>query len=208
VCVLALGHDAGTNLERLFSYHLDRPLEVESVLATPFWLAKLMGLTTIQVGLVAGSQVIVSPTADAVAKLSGGLLPLSLGAVLALVWRRRAAVASDAALQALAVLASLLACFVSTKVLSPQYFIWMIPAAALVAVDRVLLGALLAAVLALTHAVFPANYWLFARSQAAVPIAVIIVRNFVVVAAFALSLKHLWVVPAAAATEPPAVSRS
>jgi len=194
--VLTLGGDATENLGRMFVYHLGRPLEIESVLATPFWIAKLAGILDIKVGLAAGSQVIVSATADAVAKVSSVLLLAALGSVLALVWRRREAVRADTSLQALVVLATLLASFVGSKVLSPQYFVWIIPVAALVAVERRLLGALVVAALVLTHLLFPANYWLFARSQAPAAIAIVVVRNFVVVAAYALALWSLWSLPA------------
>lgn len=204
--VLMLGHESAGNLGRMFAYHLDRPLEIESVLATPFWIARLAGFLDIKVGLVAGSQVIVSAAADAIAKLSSVVLAASLGAVFALVWRRREVVRADGSLQLLAVLATLLASFVGSKVLSPQYFVWVIPVAALVAVERRLLGVLVVAALVLTHVLFPANYWLFARSQAPAAIAIVVVRNLIVVAAFALSLRSLWALPYARNPQVAAVS--
>ena len=193
--VLLTGGDSLTNLSQMFAYHLDRPLEIESLLATVFWLGKLFGVTTVQVGQAAGSQVIVSGAADLAASLSGGVLLLALGAVLALVWRRREAVASSAPLQWLAVLSTLLASLVGSKVLSPQYFVWVIPAAALVAIDRRALGALMAAMLLLTHIEFPANYWQFAQQQIPGAIWIVVLRNLIVLAAFALSLWHLWKIP-------------
>ena len=195
--VLILGHDSAANLGRMFAYHLSRPLEIESVLATPFWITKLLGLGSITVGVAAGSQVIVSAAADAVAKLSSVVLLAALGAVFALVWRRRDIVAADTSLQFLAVLATLLASFVGSKVLSPQYFVWIVPVLALVAADRRLLGGLVATALVLTHVLFPANYWGFATSQARGPVLLVVVRNLVVVAAFTLSLRHLWALPEA-----------
>jgi len=59
----------------------------------------------------------------------------------------------------LAVLTLLLALMAFSKVLSPQYVIWILPALALVAVREPLLGFLGALVLGLTHAEFPALYW-------------------------------------------------
>jgi hypothetical protein len=193
-----LGGDAAVNLTRMFAYHADRPLEIESVLATPFWVGRLLGGGPVLVGLAAGSQVIASPWADLVARSSGVLLVVAVGAVFAAVWRRRGAIGADARLRTLAVLVTLLAPLVASKVLSPQYFIWLLPAIALVAVDRRLLGALLAVALLLTHVEFPANYWLFATDQVPFAIGIVVVRNVVLVAAFALALRHLWTIPATA----------
>ena len=193
--VLGSGHDAATNLSEMLAYHLGRPLETESVLATPLWIGRLLGLTTVQVGVVAGSQSIVSATSTLIAKGSVGVLVAALGGVLALVWRRREAIVANVELQFLAVLATLLASLVGSKVLSPQYFVWIIPAVALVAIDRRVLGALLAVVLLLTQVEFPANYWAFAQFQQPGAVAIVVIRNLVLVAAFALSLWHLWRIP-------------
>jgi hypothetical protein len=198
--VMVLGRDSTRNLLDMLSYHLSRPLEIESVLATPFWVGRLLGVTTVQVGLTAGSQVVVSSAADLVAKLSSAVLLLALGAVFALVWRRRETIASDTSLQFLAVLATLLASLVGSKVLSPQYFVWILPAVALVALERRILGALLACVVLLTQVEFPANYLSFAESHSG-PVAIVVVRNVVLVVAFALSLYYLWRIPEAQRTE-------
>ena len=192
--VTAIGGSAGSNLVQMIGYHLSRPLEIESVLATPFWIGRLAGAAAVPVGLAAGSQVVLSQAANSVASLSSVILLLALGGVFALVWRRRDAIASDTSLQFLAVLATLLASLVGSKVLSPQYFVWVIPAVALVAVDRRVLGILLAAVLLLTHIEFPANYWSFAQFQIPGAIAIVVVRNVILVAAFGLSLWHLWTI--------------
>jgi hypothetical protein len=193
--VLALGGRSATALGQMLAYHLSRPLEIESVLATPLWVARLAGADTIRVALTAGSQVIESAGADLIAKLSAVALALALGATFALVWRRRAAVAAEPRFFALAALATMLGSLVGSKVLSPQYFVWILPAIALVAIDRRVLGGLLGVALVLTHLEFPANYWTFALSQEPGPIAIVIARNVVLVAAFGLSLWHLWKLP-------------
>jgi hypothetical protein len=193
--VLLTGGNSLANLSQMFAYHLDRPLEIESLLATVFWLGKLMGVTTVNVGLAAGSQVIVSRAADLVASLSSGVLLLALGSVFVMVWRRRQVIASSVSLTSLAVLAALLASLVGSKVLSPQYFVWIVPAVALVAIDRRVLGALMATVLLLTHVLFPANYWQFADVQASGAIWIVVLRNLILLTAFALSLWYLWTIP-------------
>ena len=46
-----------------------------------------------------------------------------------------------------------------SKVLSPQYFIWLLPVAALAGLEEPILGALTFATLLLTQINFPAKYW-------------------------------------------------
>jgi hypothetical protein len=199
--VMLMGQGASDNLAKMIAYHANRPLEIESVLATPFWIGRLAGITTVKVGLAAGSQVVVARAADLLAKASSVVLLASLGAVFGLVWRRKNEFASDTSLQFLAVLATLLASLVGSKVLSPQYFVWILPAVALVAVERRVLGGLLGAVLLLTHIEFPANYWAFAQYQTPGAISIVVVRNLILVAAFALALWQMWTVPEAAAAK-------
>jgi len=111
------------------------------------------------------------------------------------VWRRRQTILAEPRFVMLASLATMLASLVGSKVLSPQYFVWIVPAVALVALDRRLLGGILAVALLVTQVLFPANYWAFAESQMPGPIMLVIVRNILMVAAFALSLWHLWTLP-------------
>jgi hypothetical protein len=198
VWVLALGGQSGARLGQMVSYHFGRPLEIESVLAMPLWISRLAG-SSLSVQSAAGSQVIVSRAAIALASGSVLVLLASLGATTWLVWRRRATILADPRLIALASLATLLASLVGSKVFSPQYFVWIIPAVALVAVDRRPLGAIMAGAILLTHVFFPANYFAFAWGQQTGPVALVVVRNLLVVAAFGLSLRCLWALPEAKA---------
>ena len=70
------------------------------------------------------------------------------------------------------------------KVLSPQYLVWLIPLVALVHSRRV--RALLVAALVLTQVEFPARYWPFANDLRPSISAVVLARDFVLVAIFAL----------------------
>jgi uncharacterized membrane protein len=192
---LALEGRSTTYLQWLLEYHLKRPLEVESVAATPLWIARLYGGPRIPVGFASGSQVILTQVADTIARFSVIALLILLLAVLVLVWRRRVEILGDPKLIALAMLATLLAALVGSKVLSPQYLVWVLPLAAVVAIDRKILGVLLGMAFLLTQIEFPANYWAFAMRQQPGPIAIVVARNIVLVAAFALSVWHLWRVP-------------
>jgi hypothetical protein len=197
LAVLGLGGNAMLGLTMLGSYHLDRPLEIESVPASFFWLKSLVGGDRIQVALAAGSQVIDSASANAVARVFAVFVALALAGVFALVWRRRETIRLAPRHMVLAVAATMLASLVGSKVLSPQYLIWLLPVVALVALDRPWLGGLLLAAMALTQVLFPANYFLFMNEQAPWIVGVVIVRNILLVAAFALSLIYLWQLPAA-----------
>jgi hypothetical protein len=79
--VLLEGGHAASNVWQMLAYQLNRQLEIERVLATPFRVGTLAGVSSVEVGLAAGSQFVVSSAADLLAKLSSGVLPLTLGRV-------------------------------------------------------------------------------------------------------------------------------
>jgi hypothetical protein len=150
----------------------------------------------VDVGNAFGSQVIQSHTGGTIGRASGLILVAVLGATFALIWRRRRTIGADPRLMPLACLATMLGSLVGSKVLSPQYFIWIIPAVALGGADRKLLGTLLAGALLLTQVLFPAFYWKFARDQSAGAIVLVLTRNLLVVVGLGMSLWYLWRLPA------------
>ena len=91
-------------------------------------------------------------------------------------------------------LALIVALMAFSKVLSPQYFIWTLPAWALVAARDRELGIVGGLTLLLTQIEFPARYWrlLDMRPGALV---VVIVRNSLLVVLFGLALWKLWHLP-------------
>jgi hypothetical protein len=194
---LASGNHASRSFQRLLEYHLDRPLEIESVSASALWIGRLASGVPLRVGNASGSQVIVSAPAEALAQASVYVLAAALLATLVLVWRRRTTIAADPTFMGLAALAILLAGLIGSKVLSPQYMVWLLPLIPLVALDRKFLGGLLGAALLLTQIEFPANYWALAFHQSPTAIAIVLARNALLVAALGLSLWHLWRLPAA-----------
>jgi hypothetical protein len=137
-------------------YHLDRGLEIESLGATLAWATRWIGLP------IAAAQArhafeLTGPGTAAIALLStmasAGVAVGCFAAELARPWRGAAIVAA----------AISLAAFVSvSKVLSPQYFFWLIPLFSLAGMhawtgDRTHLGwcAALLAIAALTHLIYP-----------------------------------------------------
>jgi len=90
-------------------------------------------------------------------------------------------------------------------VLSPQYFIWTLPAWALVAArDRVLavLGGL---TLLLTQVEFPALYWRFLDMQPE-SVAIVVTRNTLLVCFFAFGAWRLWRLAEGEASNPVSTS--
>ena len=177
-----------------FHYYLARPLQIESVLGTPMLIGKLLGISSATFASDFGSQSLVAPGVGIAAQLSGVLMVIALGAGYALVWRRRERLRAVAADVPLAVLPLILALMTVGKVLSPQYFIWILPAVALVAARDKLIAALAGLVLVLTQVEFPGWYWGFIAMDKG-PLSVVIARNIALVVLFGVALWRLWGLP-------------
>jgi len=192
--VASLGGKAPGAILTMLGYHLSRPLEVESVLALPLWIAHLGGMP-LTVTDAAGSQVLTTSAANALASFSAVALAGALGATLYLIWRRRQSIRLQPRLIALATLATVLASLVGSKVLSPQYFVWLVPALALVAPDRKVLAVGVGGAMLLTQVLFPALYMPFVLNDLPAAVAIVVARNVLVVASFVLAAWYLWSLP-------------
>jgi hypothetical protein len=187
-----LAHPEG--VVHVFRYHLERPLQIESVLGTPLLLGQLLGAGWARHGDSHGSQSLEAPGAEFAAALSGPLTILAVAAVCGLAWRRRARLADVPEDRVLAALTLLLALVTASKVLSPQFLVWLLPAWALFAARDRALGLLVALALLLTQVEFPALYWRFVELEP-MPVAVVVARNLVLVAAFGYAAWRLWRLP-------------
>jgi len=174
----------------LFTYHMQRPLQLESVLATPFLLGQLRDLVWVDVTTSFGSQGVDATGAATVASLSTWLTAAAVLAVYGLIARRRRLFLEQPQLLPLAALAVVLSTMVFAKVLSPQFFIWLLPLAALVTLEESLLGALTFATLLLTQINFPDKYWYLVYLE---PNAIhwLAARNIVLVLTFGAALWRL-----------------
>jgi hypothetical protein len=189
-----LPHLASPGLWRFFGYHLDRPLQIESVLASPLLALRLAGLAPAAVGSAYGSQFLAAPGAGALAAASGPLALAALAGAYALLWRRREALRADPTLVPAAALAVLLAALAFGKVLSPQYLVWLLPCVALALPSSPLVGGAALALLALTQFGFPALYWRLVALEP-LPVALLLLRNALLVATLVLALRHLALAP-------------
>ena len=190
-------------LEYPFTYQLHRPLQVESVLAAPLLLAHLVNGFWVEIGTAYGSQFIAATGAPTLARISGFLELLALAVTYCLIWRRRETLRANPRLVPIAVLALILAFMTFGKVLSPQYFIWILPAIALVIPERRVLALLLIGALVLTQVEFPARYWSFIYLDR-LSVMIVVERDALLALAFVVSLLHLWRLPAVATEGAPA----
>ena len=190
-----------------FHYYLARPLQIESVLGTPMLIGKLLGISSATFASDFGSQSSGGARCGlgrpALGRAHGrrpgrGLRP-GLAAPRTPARRGRGCAAGRAA--------AILALMTVGKVLSPQYFIWILPAVALVAARDRLLAVLGGLVLLLTQIEFPGWYWGFIAMDQA-PLSVVIARNIVLVVFFGVALWRLWGLPEGRAqSAAPAVGR-
>lgn len=188
-------------LSQIFAYHGMRPLQVESVLATPFWLGRLLGLVEVRVSNGFGGQNLVAAGAEATAGASGAIALAVLVLSYAAIWRRRAELRRSARLVPLAAAAVLISFIATGKVLSPQFLVWLLPCLGLLLPSRPALAALLLGAMVLTQIEFPANYFAFVGLEPRA-ISCVVARNVVLVAALVLSIVQLWRIPAHAPEAP------
>ncbi|ROR97505.1 uncharacterized protein DUF2029 [Salana multivorans] len=193
VVVTAMALGSGTRVFSVFGEQGKRALQAESVLATPFSLARLWNGGTGTAAPVYNEEIytyeFLSPAADAVARALDLVLPLAVVALLALgwwAWRR-----NPRQVQAVFLLttqAVLVALVVFNKVGSPQFIAWLGPVVAVgLSAGRHLrlpweipaLGLLAAA--ALTQLVYPVDYGGFILAEPTM-VVVAALRNLLVVA--------------------------
>ena len=125
-------HDPGSAATP-FTYHEQRPLQLESIPGTPWAAATLVGAARPRIVSTFGSQNFSGGAPDFVAAASPWALVICVGAVYVLVWRRRSVLRDCPAVVPVAALAVLLVAICASKVLSPQFLIWTFPVVALCA---------------------------------------------------------------------------
>lgn len=138
------------------AYHVERPVQVESVPAAILNVSEGLGLSDAP-GAVSShrSDGLSHPAAGELAALAALALVALLAWVAVAVWRRPGARAL-----VLAALAAIAASATLGKVLSPQFLIWITPLGALAAAWRMWpLAAAVAAATLLTLAEFPSRYF-------------------------------------------------
>jgi hypothetical protein len=174
--------DPGSGYVESFTFHTERPVQIESTPATVLFALGGSDVTGTNLrpdrfksnGLDGGH-------AETVEVLFSVLLVLALMAVVALAARAR-----DARHLVLCGFAALLAFVTLGKVFSPQYVIWLAPFAALAWVwGRRAVAALTGAAIVLTHVEFPSRYFDLINEDPTV-IWIVAARNGLLLAALAV----------------------
>lgn len=176
----------------MFRYHVDRPLEIESLGGA--YLLGLHALTgnPLRVETTFGSQNLIGTGPQVIAAIATALLVVGVAAVLISVVvllrdRRHADTRSEARLMLTGFAATLAVVVGTGKVLSPQFLVWLIPATLLVSgrYGRHAFAATIAAML-VTQLYFPGDYWDLVALQGP-QIAIVVVRDALLVALIAFT---------------------
>jgi len=187
---------------QFLSYHMERGLHSESSYASVLLVGQMLGLTQVDAALTYGSWNISSPMADALYQASfyvtAGFLLLAYALYARRLWKKLAATVETEIFSSesieLILRYSLLAVFVmllTSKVLSPQFLIWLCPLLPLVVVRwRYALPVLFLVIGGVTQYIYPHHYLEF---ESVVPYLVVLlaVRNLLLVAMAVLLLLPL-----------------
>ena len=173
----------------MFRYHIDRPLQIESLgSAYLLGLHALAGIE-LRVETTFGSQNLIGGGPQVIAAVSTALVFVAVAAICAtfVILLRRIAQPGGAHLFVTACAATLGVTVAGGKVLSPQYLVWLLPAALLVT-GRYGRGAFAVMVCALvaTQLYFPVRYWELVGLETP-PIALLVIRDALLVALAALA---------------------
>lgn len=152
-----------------FTYHAQRGLQIESVLASVLLLMEKFGFLNFTIELASGAFNIVSPFANALAKVTPVLVLISLGVVFWMYYRHQNMTtdykstdsASSPSLSCITSwsLLTVLVFILSNKVLSPQFIIWILPFIPLITGSVNRLSWLLFIVAGLlSYLIFPTGY--------------------------------------------------
>jgi hypothetical protein len=169
------------SLEQLATTHGTRPLQVETTYSS--FLLIIGKLTNINPEIVYsyGSKNIINPPADTLAALSWLVTILLLLAAYWLIYR--SIKANTTLLPQIGIYSLLVICIllISSKVLSPQFLVWLMPFFPLVSGKKgVWLTAILVGIGALTYYIYPVHYGGFENNESAV-VFVLFIRNLLII---------------------------
>jgi hypothetical protein len=172
------------------TYHLERPVQVESLPASGILLLDELGAGDADSVKSHRSDGLEHPAANALAAV-GVAAMLGFLVLLAALASRGAPAGRDARQLVLASLTAVAAFAALGKVLSPQYMLWLLPLGALAFAWRLhALAAAIAAAAVLTQIEFPVRYFDLVDREP-FPVAVVAVRNLVLLAVLFLALRAL-----------------
>ena len=170
---------APTAIVRFFAYHGNRGIQAESTYAAFLLAADKLHLTHVGLEFSYGSWNVSGGAPDILALGSAFFLVLAVGGAWRWIYRRRAwdtrTIGASCALVVAAVL-------VSSKVLSPQYIIWLAPLLALAGPARKTVWPLFVLIGAATYYIFPSNYDRLIFRDDGTVITVLLIRDLMLIA--------------------------
>jgi uncharacterized membrane protein len=173
----------------MFRYHIDRPLQIESLGAGYLLGLHALAGITLRVDSTYGSQNLVGAGPDVIAAVSTALLLVGIAAVLAtaIVLLRRIPRPEGAHLFVGACAATLAVTVACGKVLSPQFIVWLLPATLLVSgrFGRAAFAVTVCVMIA-TQLYFPVRYWDLVSLETPA-IVLLVIRDALLVALVALT---------------------
>jgi uncharacterized membrane protein len=171
VVLLPLLVTAPASLLSMFAYHTGRGIHVESTYGGLLLAADKLHLTHVGLYERFGSWQLSGSGPDVLTPLSTVLFLAVLALVYRLVWKKQVAPTTAAA----AVIASAI---VTSKVLSPQYLIWLVPLVPLVESRRwMVLWTVFAAAGVASYYIFPLGYHRLIFENDGAVISVLVLRN-------------------------------
>lgn len=174
---------APSGIWQLFAYHLERPLQMESLGSS---IIHALGLDFQQVQSY-GSDNIDGHSPQIAATLSTMALVVAIG-LIAVLFVRASRGTPRAEHLVIAVAATLLACVVFGKVVSPQYLAWLVPMVLVVpGVPGMFTAVGVAVSLPITQLVFPLLYRDLVERAAPLPVTLLLIRNLLLVAALVVT---------------------
>jgi uncharacterized membrane protein len=169
------------SLSNLAEYHLSRGLQLESILSTVLLMANKLGFISVSVDFYSGSWNIVSPASEILERMSTYLLLMALFIVYILIYKQIRPGKSQFSRIGAYLLLVFLALLIFSKVLSPQYIIWLLPLLPILFVGwRSLIWTIFVLVGLLTYYVFPVRYLDLIKLDTGMTI-VLFIRNMLIV---------------------------
>ncbi len=160
IIALPVAYAAGSTIDRVMWYHLDRPLEIESTVAGLLGLWHSIDPSAVAFTFSFGSNNVTGPVVAAGVWASNIATAVALLLVYVIAWRelqRASETVAQARVLAGAALLALVVLIAFGKVSSPQYFTWLIPLGTLMTLidGRGLTMAWFIGSMALAQVVFP-----------------------------------------------------
>jgi uncharacterized membrane protein len=148
------------NLLSLYNYHAERGVQLESSYASFLEMADKLGLIHVSTQFTFGSWNLTGRAANFLAAASTPLLLILLLGLYWLVYRRADTGKIDIGSLGICSLLAIVITLITSKILSPQYLIWLIPLLPLVTGRvRFWIWGIFAAVGVLTYYLFPIAYY-------------------------------------------------